>query len=122
MSEATLLPGFRPHFAEIDGVRTRYFLGGEGPPLTIVHGLGGAAINFTKLAPILARRRRVLIPDLPGHGLSEPLEHVEGIATYSRHVHKVAELEGIPIGTAKTRIRTALVKLRDALEVEQHEM
>ena len=95
MSEATLLPGFRPHFAEIDGVRTRYFLGGEGPPLTIVHGLGGAAVNFTKLAPILARRRRVLIPDLPGHGLSEPLEHVEGIATYSRHVHKVAELEGM---------------------------
>ena len=95
MSEATLLPGFRPHFAEIDGVRTRYFLGGEGPPLTIVHGLGGAAVNFTKLAPILARRRRVLIPDLPGHGLSEPLEHAEGIATYSRHVHKVAELEGM---------------------------
>ena len=78
VSEATLLPGFRPHFAEIDGVRTRYFLGGEGPPLTMVHGLGGAAVNFTKLAPILARRRRVLIPDLPGHGLSEPFEHVGG--------------------------------------------
>ena len=73
VAEATLLPGFTPHFAEIDGIRTRYFLAGEGPPLTLVHGLGGAASNWTELAPILAERHRVLVPDLPGHGGSDPL-------------------------------------------------
>jgi pimeloyl-ACP methyl ester carboxylesterase len=93
VSEATLLRGFESHVAEIRGVRTRYFVGGEGPPLVVVHGLGGAAVNFTELAPLLARSRRVLIPDLPGHGHSLPLERVDGLTTYAEHVAAVAELE-----------------------------
>jgi pimeloyl-ACP methyl ester carboxylesterase len=93
--EATLLQGFEERVAEIRGVRTRYFVGGEGEPLLLVHGLGGAAVNFTLLGPLLARRRRVLIPDLPGHGRTGPLERVEGLTTYSEHVVAIAEREGM---------------------------
>lgn len=95
MSEATLLRGFEPRVAEVDGVRTRYFVGGEGPPLVVVHGLGGAAVNFTLLAPLLARRHRVLIPDLPGHGKTEPLERADDLTAYADHVAALAELEGM---------------------------
>jgi len=95
VSEATLLRGFEPRVAEVDGVRTRYFVGAEGPPLVVVHGLGGAAVNFTLLAPLLARRHRVLIPDLPGHGKTEPLERADDLTAYADHVAALAELEGM---------------------------
>jgi pimeloyl-ACP methyl ester carboxylesterase len=93
MPEATLLPGFRPHVAKIRGVRTVYYVGGSGEPLVLVHGLGGAAVNFTELAPLLARRRRVLIPNLPGHCGSDPLPEVKGLDSYAEHVAAVAEQE-----------------------------
>ncbi len=95
MSEATLLRGFETRVADVDGVRTRYFVGGEGPPLVVVHGLGGAAVNFTLLAPLLARHHRVLIPDLPGHGRTEPLERADDLTAYADHVAALAELEGM---------------------------
>jgi pimeloyl-ACP methyl ester carboxylesterase len=95
VSEATLLRGFEPRVADVDGVRTRYFVGGEGPPLVVVHGLGGAAVNFTLLAPLLARHHRVLIPDLPGHGKTEALERADDLTAYADHVAALAELEGM---------------------------
>jgi pimeloyl-ACP methyl ester carboxylesterase len=60
-----------------------------------VHGLGGAAVNFTLLAPLLARKYRVLVPDLPGHGGSAPLAGAESLADYARHAANVAEHEGL---------------------------
>jgi pimeloyl-ACP methyl ester carboxylesterase len=114
-----LLPGFTPHFAEIDGVRTRYFLAGEGPPLTVVHGLGGAAVNFTKIAPLLARRHRVLIPDLPGHGLSEPFPTVDGLTSYARHVHVLAQRLGMLPGAVLGYSMGGVVALRLAVEAPE---
>lgn len=44
------------------------------------------------------------------------------LAAYlGRTAKEIGELEGVPLGTAKTRIRAAMLKLRDALE-SQHEV
>jgi pimeloyl-ACP methyl ester carboxylesterase len=67
-----LLPGFEERFYERRGVRIRAFVGGEGRPLLLLHGFGGAAWNFTELVPHL-QGRRLIVPDLPGHGASSPL-------------------------------------------------
>lgn len=74
MTDATdpLLPGLEERVHEARGVRIRYFTGGEGPLVLLLHGFGGAAWNFTELAPLLAGRR-LIVPDLPGHAGSAPL-------------------------------------------------
>src|SRR6476659_6229358 len=89
------LAGLEERFAEIKGVRMRYFVGGEGPPLVLVHGLGGAASNWTELAPLLARGRRLLVPDRPGHGGSAALPGVSGLEPFADRVADVAEREGM---------------------------
>ncbi len=89
------LPGLEERFTEIKGVRMRYFEGGEGPPLILVHGLGGAAANWTELVPLLAMRHRLLVPDLPGHGGSTALAAVAGLEPFADRVALVAEREGM---------------------------
>lgn len=89
------LRGLDERFADVKGVRMRYFVGGRGPPLLLVHGLGGAASNWTELAPLLARRHRLLVPDLPGHGGSSALPAVSGLDPFADRVALVAEREGL---------------------------
>jgi pimeloyl-ACP methyl ester carboxylesterase len=86
-------PGLEERLAEVRAVRMRYFVGGDGPPLVLVHGLGGAASNWNELVPALARRHRLLVPDLPGHGGSSALPAVSGLGAFADRVALVAERE-----------------------------
>ena len=44
---------------------------GEGPPILLLHGTGSASMSWRGVAPLLAKRFAVMIPDLPGHGFTE---------------------------------------------------
>jgi pimeloyl-ACP methyl ester carboxylesterase len=89
------LPALEERFAELKGSSMRYFVGGEGPPLILVHGLGGAAANWTELAPLLVPNHRLLVPDLPGHGGSEALPAVSGLEPFADRVAALAAREGM---------------------------
>ena len=109
------LPGLEERFAEVKGVRMRYFLGGEGPPLILVHGLGGAAANWTELVPLLVRRHRLLVPDLPGHGGSTALPAVAGLEPFADRVALVAEREAMLPAPVVGHSLGGMVVLRMAL-------
>jgi pimeloyl-ACP methyl ester carboxylesterase len=88
------IEGFEERFLGVSGTRLRYLTGGSGPPLVLVHGLGGTAANWRGVAPALAEGRRVVIPDLPGHGRSEPLAEAATIDPFAEAALAVAEAEG----------------------------
>jgi pimeloyl-ACP methyl ester carboxylesterase len=78
---------------DVKGGAVRYFVAGNGPPLLLVHGLGGSALNWCELVPLLAERRRLIVPDLPGHGGSEALAAVSSLGAFADRVAAVAEHE-----------------------------
>jgi pimeloyl-ACP methyl ester carboxylesterase len=67
------LRGFRSRYVSVDGHRLHYLVGGpiSGPPLVLLHGLGGRAENWRSLAPYFVKAGfRVCMPDLLGFGRS----------------------------------------------------
>ena len=60
-------------FTQIDGARTRYLTEGSGPTLLLLHPVGHSADVFHRNVDALAADFRVVAPDLPGHGFSDPI-------------------------------------------------
>jgi pimeloyl-ACP methyl ester carboxylesterase len=61
----------RGQFIDISGARIHYLDKGSGPPIVILHGLGGQMGNFTyALLERLTGASRVILVDRPGSGYS----------------------------------------------------
>ncbi|EPX82881.1 putative hydrolase or acyltransferase (alpha/beta hydrolase superfamily) [Rubellimicrobium thermophilum DSM 16684] len=56
------------------GVRIYYETHGAGPALMLVHGSGGHHAAWWQQVPYLAQWFTVILPDLRGFGLSDPVE------------------------------------------------
>jgi haloacetate dehalogenase len=79
-----ILPGFRWQDVDADGVRIRTAIGGEGPPLLLLHGHPQTHLTWHKVAPHLAERFTVIATDLRGYGDSAKPEGGEDHVNYSK--------------------------------------
>jgi pimeloyl-ACP methyl ester carboxylesterase len=58
----------KPRRLSLAGVDTTVLEGGDGPPLILLHGPGGHAAQWFRVAPGLMKKHRLIAPELPGHG------------------------------------------------------
>lgn len=87
----------RVRFADVEGVRTRYYEAGSGKPILLVHGGGAAADTWVRNIEALSARYRVLAPDLVGHGFTDAVD-LAGKAPQAEQVrHLLAFLDHLGI-------------------------
>jgi pimeloyl-ACP methyl ester carboxylesterase len=66
--------GFSAHFADVNGVRLRFFIGGSGSPVVLLHGYAETGRMWLPIMPQLAANHTVIVPDLRGAGDSSKPE------------------------------------------------
>jgi pimeloyl-ACP methyl ester carboxylesterase len=74
----------RGDYAEVNGLRMYYEVHSDGDPLVLLHGAYMTANEMGPLLPGLAENRRVIVPEMQGHGrtadVADRLITYEGMA------------------------------------------
>lgn len=78
-----LLPGFETRRVRTRGAEIHAAIGGDGPPLLLLHGNPLTLVSWHKVAPRLAGRRTVVAIDLRGYGDSSKPEGGKAHANYT---------------------------------------
>jgi pimeloyl-ACP methyl ester carboxylesterase len=77
----------RHQYGVVGGLRLHWAEMGETTntaPIVLLHGINDSHLSWKLVAPLLAVHRRVLIPDLPGCGLSDRPDASYAIAWHAR--------------------------------------
>ncbi|MDN6041269.1 MAG: acetoin dehydrogenase dihydrolipoyllysine-residue acetyltransferase subunit [Acetobacter sp.] len=114
-------PSSAPHPVEVAGytLKVREVGSGEGLPLLLVHGFGGDISNWLLTQDSLAKNRKVIAFDLPGHGASSKNVQDGSLAGLAKVVASLLDA----LGVSKAHVMghslgggVALTVLRDAPE------
>jgi len=89
------MPEVRLRGGEVDGLGLHYVVEGEGPPVVLLHGLGGFGESWRHNIPALARRAQVFALDLPGYGRSAKPRGSYDLGFFARAVLGFIETVGL---------------------------
>lgn len=85
----------RSSVLRMDDTDLHWVEAGHGPPLVLLHGLSDSHLTWSRVLPLLARGRRVLMPDLPGHGYSGRPEANYSLAWHARTIARWLGMLGV---------------------------
>ncbi|MGO4777871.1 alpha/beta fold hydrolase, partial [Lysobacter sp. 2RAB21] len=86
---------FRTQDIAANGATLHVRIGGQGPAVVLLHGMGDTGDMWAPLAGVLARDHTVVIPDLRGMGLSSHPEGGYDKKNQAADVRQVLEMLGI---------------------------
>src|SRR5882672_7599947 len=87
-------PGFTDRFAEVNGTRLHYLVGGKGSPVVLLHGYAETGHMWIPIMPLLAQRHTVIVPDLRGAGQSAKPESGYDKKTMAVDIHDLTSSLG----------------------------
>jgi haloacetate dehalogenase len=90
---SNFFPGFRRHTIQTSGTTINVVVGGNGSPISLLHGYPQTHVEWRKIAPQLSANYTVVIPDLRGYGDSGKPEDGDNHINYSKRVMALDQVE-----------------------------
>jgi len=81
--------GFTEKYADVNGVRLYYFIGGQGSPVVLLHGYAETSHMWLPIMPQLSETHTVIVPDLRGAGESSKPETGYSKKNMAMDIHDV---------------------------------
>jgi haloacetate dehalogenase len=92
---ADLFPGYASEWINTQSGRIFARVGGNGPPLLLLHGFSETHVMWHRVAPQLADRFTLIIADLPGYGWSDMPQSDQDHTPYTKRAMAQTMIEAM---------------------------